>query len=64
MVDLYEEHKKEFGFYPIKIGILGLNEEDVLNDISIAIDKKEPYNEYNTLSDKEKELYDKEMLIF
>lgn len=64
MIDLYEEHKKKFGHYPIKIGMIGLDEEDVLNDISIAIETSKPYNEYNLLSKEEQNAYDKGELIF
>ena len=64
MIDLYEEHKKKFGYYPIKIGMIGLNEEDVLNDISIAIEENKPYNEYNLLTKEEQTAYDKGELLF
>lgn len=57
IIDLYEEHKKQFGYYPIRIGLLGLNESDVLNDISIALDSNKPYNEENLLSKEDLKAY-------
>ena len=64
MIDLYEEHKKKFGSYPKKIGMIGLDEEDVLNDISKAIEDNKPYNEYNLLTNEDKKAYDNGSLVF
>ena len=64
MDDLIKNHIDKFGIEPYIIGMFWNNQEQLLENIFLAIENNKPYNEYNLLSDDEKRAFDKVSLVF
>ena len=64
MDNLIRDHIEDFGVEPIIIGLLFYSSSELFNEVKKAIENGEPYNEYEQLSNKDKELYDKGLLLF
>lgn len=64
MDDLIKKHIDKFGIEPYIIGMFWNNQEQLLENIFLAIENNKPYNEYNLLSDDEKRAFDKVSLVF
>lgn len=64
MEEIKRVHKEKFGKWPVLIGMFFSNPEQTRKNILKAIKENKPYNEYNILTDKEKEEYDNGTLLF
>ena len=64
MDKLYQDHFEQFGVDPVVIGLLFSSSSDLFNAIMESIENDKPYNEYNQLSNSDKELYNKGQLVF
>ena len=64
MESLVIEHKEKFGVEPVLIGIQWEDQEELFDKIEEAIENGKPFNEYDELTDEEKEAYDAGDLLF
>ena len=64
MDKLKQDHFELFGVDPVIIGLNFNSSSDLFDAILKSIESDKPYNEYNELSEKDKELYNKGELMF
>lgn len=62
--ELRKQHKAKFGKEPNVIGMFWDDPQLVEDNILKAIETNTPYDEYELLTDEEKEAFDKGMLLF
>lgn len=63
-INLIKKHKEIFNKEPNIIGMFWFNKKQLEDNLQKAIETNTPYDEYELLTDEEKEAFDKGMLLF
>ena len=63
-IDTLLKYKEHFNKEPNIIGMFWFNKKQLEDNLQNAIETNTPYDEYELLTDEEKEAFDKGMLLF
>ena len=64
MKDLVEKYFEKFNKEPYIICMFWNNQQQLIQNLTNAIETNKPYNEYDLLRDEEKKAFDKGELLF
>lgn len=63
-INLIKQHKEKFNKEPNIIGMFWSDPKQLEDNLKKAIETNTPYDEYELLTDEEKQAFDKGMLLF